>query len=179
MKFCFQFDLWRPSPGHLEPAGTRERQAPVSSRHAGKTVQAWLTQRVQKSLVYSANIKNPVERKQTNKQTKKRVTKWFHKAWEDDDWWLFWRMRITRFRMSFENLFRTLLLALFLPFTFRSSSVVHFIRRQKSPRSVFYRKKRLIFNVAKFPLVSIFICLSLFQGLPTDGFLLNSLKTPF
>ena len=68
MKLCFQFDLWRPSPGHLEPAGTRERQAPVSSRHAGKTVQTWLTQRVQKSLVYSANIKNPVERKQTNKQ---------------------------------------------------------------------------------------------------------------
>ena len=46
--------------------------------------------------------------------------------------------------------------------------------------SVFFlEKKRLIFNVAKFPLVSIFICLSLFQGLPTDGFLLNSLKTPF
>ena len=70
MKLRFQFDMWGPSPGHLEPAGTRELQAPVSSRHAGKIVQTWLTQRAQKSLVYPVNIKNPVE-KQTNKQTKK------------------------------------------------------------------------------------------------------------
>ena len=62
--------MWGPSPGHLEPAGTRELQAPVSSRHAGKIVQTWLTQRAQKSLVYPVNIKNPVE-KQTNKQTNK------------------------------------------------------------------------------------------------------------
>ena len=81
MKLCFQFDLWRPSPGHLDPAGTRERQAPVSSRHAGKIAQTWLTQRAQKSLVYPVNIKNPVE-KQTNKQTK--VTRRFHRAWDDD-----------------------------------------------------------------------------------------------
>ena len=70
MKLRFQVDLWGPSPGHLEPAGTRELQAPVSSRHAGKIAQTWLTQRAQKSLVYPVNIKNPVE-KQTNKQTKK------------------------------------------------------------------------------------------------------------
>ena len=55
----------------LKPAGTRERQAPESSRHAGKIAQTWLTQRAQKSLVYPVNIKNPVE-KQTNKQTNKK-----------------------------------------------------------------------------------------------------------
>ena len=63
MKLCFQFDLWRPSLGHLEPAGTRKRQAPVSSRHAGKIARTWLTQRVQKSLVYPVNIRNPVGKK--------------------------------------------------------------------------------------------------------------------
>ena len=71
MKLRFQFDMWGPSPGHLEPAGTRELQAPVSSRHAGKIAQTWLTQRAQKSLVYPVNIKNLVE-KQTNKQTNKQ-----------------------------------------------------------------------------------------------------------
>ena len=86
MKLCFQFDLWRPSPCHLEPAGTRERQAPVSSRHAGKIAQTWLTQRVQKSLVYHVKIKNPEEKKTNKKKTKtKKVTKWFHNAWDDDD----------------------------------------------------------------------------------------------
>jgi len=86
MKLCFQFDLWRPSPGHLEPAGTREHQAPVSFRHAVEIAQTWLTQRVQKSLVYPVNIKNPVEKKKLTKKTnKKKVTKWFHKAWNDND----------------------------------------------------------------------------------------------
>ena len=138
MKLCFQFDLWRPSPCHLEPAGTRERQAPVSSRHAGNIAQTWPTRRVQKSLVYPVNIKNPVGKKKTNKTNKKKrsqngSTKLGMMMIDD----CFGACALARFRTSFENLFRTLFLALFLPFTFRSSPVVHFIRRQKSPRSVF------------------------------------------
>ena len=36
MKLCFQFDLWRPSPCHLEPAGTVKHQCALGMQERSR-----------------------------------------------------------------------------------------------------------------------------------------------
>ena len=166
MKLCFQFDLWRPSPCHLEPAGTRERQAPVSSRHAGKIAQTWPTRRVQKSLVYSVNIcrkkkhcrkKNCRKKNWQNKKTTTTTTttKKGHKMVPQSlGWWWLMIVSAHAHKPDFEPLlkiyFELYFLLFFFPLPFVLVLLSTLYGDRKALAVFFNRKKRLFLTWPNF-----------------------------
>ena len=113
--------------------------------------------------MYPVNIKNPEENKQTNKQKKES-----HKMVPQSLGW--WRLTIVlahAHKPDFELLLRICFELYFFLFFFPLPFVLVLLSTLYGDRKAlavfFNRKKRLFFNVAKFPLVSIFICFNLFQ----------------
>ena len=113
--------------------------------------------------MYPVNIKNPEENKQTNKQKKES-----HKMVPQSLGW--WRLAIVlahAHKPDFELLLRICFELYFFLFFFPLPFVLVLLSTLYGDRKAlavfFNRKKRLFFNVAKFPLVSIFICFNLFQ----------------
>ena len=67
------------------------------------------------------------------------------------------------FELLLRIYFELYFLLFFFPFPFVLVLLSTLYGDRKAFAVFFYRKKRLIFNVANFPLVSIFICFNLFQ----------------